>query len=82
LHKHILSFHDTQVAVFEWCIMAGSRVNYPSKLSELIGEGMTEFPRRLRCDGAHDNPIPFECRHPQSPSRGVRSSVTLTVENR
>ena len=27
LHKHILSFRDTQVAVFEWCIMSGSRVN-------------------------------------------------------
>lgn len=46
LRKQMLSFRDTQVAVFEWCIMSGSRVNYPSKTSELIGHGMTEFPRR------------------------------------
>ncbi len=46
LHKQVLSFRDTQVAVFEWCIAAGSRVNYPSKVSELIGAGVTEFPRR------------------------------------
>jgi hypothetical protein len=46
LRKHVLNLRDTQVAVFEWCILSGSRVNYPSKVSELIGHGMTEFPRR------------------------------------
>jgi hypothetical protein len=46
IRKKILAYRDTHVAVFEWCIMAGSRVNYPSKVSELPGEGLTEFPRR------------------------------------
>ena len=46
LRKQMLSFRDTQMAVFEWCIASGSRVNYPSKVSELIGKGVTEFPRR------------------------------------
>lgn len=46
LRKQMLSYRDTQVSVFEWCIAAGSRVNFPSKVSELIGEGVTEFPRR------------------------------------
>jgi glycosyl hydrolase family 10 len=46
LRKSMLSFKDTQVAVMEWCIIAGSRANYPSKVTELIGDGMTEFPRR------------------------------------
>lgn len=46
LRKRMLSFRDTQVAVFEWCIMSGSRVNYPSKSVELIGAGVKEFPRR------------------------------------
>lgn len=46
LEKEVRSFRDTPVAVFEWCIAAGSRVNYPSKVSELIGTGVTEFPRR------------------------------------
>jgi hypothetical protein len=46
LRKQMLSFRDTQVAVFEWCISAGSRVNYPSKVSELVGDGVTEFGRR------------------------------------
>lgn len=46
LRRQMLGFRDTQVAVFEWCIAAGSRVNYPSKVSELIGAGVTEFPRR------------------------------------
>lgn len=46
LRRQMLSFRDTQVAVFEWCIASGSRVNYPSKVTELIGDGVTEFPRR------------------------------------
>jgi hypothetical protein len=45
LRKQMLSFRDTQVAVLEWSIVAGSRVNYPSKVSELIGEGVKGFPR-------------------------------------
>lgn len=46
LKKAMLAYKDTQVAVMEWCIIAGSRANYPSKVTELIGAGMTEFPRR------------------------------------
>ncbi len=46
LRQQMLSFRETQVAVFEWCISAGSRVNYPSKVSELIGDGVTDFGRR------------------------------------
>ena len=46
LRQAMLAYRDTQVAVMEWCMIAGSRANYPSKVTELIGEGMTEFPRR------------------------------------
>lgn len=46
LKKQMLRFRDTQVGVFEWCIAAGSRVNFPAKSCELIGTGVTEFPRR------------------------------------
>lgn len=46
LRKAMLAYKDTQVAVMEWCMIAGSRANYPSKVTELIGDGMTEFPRR------------------------------------
>ncbi len=46
LRKAMLAYKDTQVAVMEWCVIAGSRANYPSKVTELFGEGMTEFPRR------------------------------------
>lgn len=46
LRRQMLSFRDTQVAVFEWCITAGSRVNYPTKVSELVGDGVQEFGRR------------------------------------
>lgn len=46
LRAHILSYRDTPVAVFEWCITSGSRVNYPSKVSELLGTGVTDFGRR------------------------------------
>lgn len=46
LRNQMLRFRDTQVGVFEWCIAAGSRVNFPAKSCELIGTGVTEFPRR------------------------------------
>jgi hypothetical protein len=46
LRKAMLAYKDTQVAVMEWCVIAGSRANYPSKVTELIGSDMTEFPRR------------------------------------
>lgn len=46
LKKQMLRLRGTQVGVFEWCIAAGSRVNFPSQTSELIGTGVTEFPRR------------------------------------
>ncbi len=46
LRRQMLAYRDTQVAVLEWCVIAGSRSNYPSQETELIGAGMTEFPRR------------------------------------
>ncbi len=46
LRKQVMSFKDTQVGVFEWCVIAGSRANYPSKVTELIGTGVTDFGRR------------------------------------
>jgi hypothetical protein len=46
LKKQMLTFKDTKVGVMEWCMIAGSRSNYPSKVTELYGTGMTEFPRR------------------------------------
>lgn len=56
LKQQVLRFRDTQVGVFEWCIAAGSRVNFPSQTCELIGTGVTEFPRRgdkLAADTLH-----------------------------
>ncbi|MCX6952920.1 MAG: family 10 glycosylhydrolase [Verrucomicrobia bacterium] len=46
LRRQMLSYRDTQVAVMEWCVIAGSRSNYPSTVTELIGDGLKEFPRR------------------------------------
>jgi hypothetical protein len=46
LRQQILVYRDTQVAVLEWCVTSGSRVNYPSRVSELLGDGVEEFPRR------------------------------------
>lgn len=46
LRRQIALYADTSVAVFEWCITSGSRVNYPSQTSELIGAGITDFGRR------------------------------------
>lgn len=46
LKEQVLALRDTQVGVLEWCVISGSRANYPSKTTELIGHGMTEFPRR------------------------------------
>lgn len=46
LRRQVASYRDTQVAVLEWCILSGSRTNFPSRTTELIGAGVTEFPRR------------------------------------
>lgn len=46
LRKQVASYADTSVAIFEWCITSGSRVNFPSQTSELIGAGITDFGRR------------------------------------
>ncbi|MBI5768481.1 MAG: family 10 glycosylhydrolase [Verrucomicrobia bacterium] len=46
LRAHVLTYRDTPLAIFEWCITSGSRVNYPSKVTELIGTGITDFGRR------------------------------------
>ena len=45
LRRQIASYADTSVAVFEWCITSGSRVNFPTPASELIGAGVTDFGR-------------------------------------
>eukprot|EP01031_Cornospumella_fuschlensis_P014082 gene14082-biopygen11909 len=46
LRRQVATYADTSVAVFEWCITSGSRVNFPSATSELIGAGLTDFGRR------------------------------------
>lgn len=46
LRRQVALYADTSVAVFEWCITSGSRVNFPSATSELIGAGITDFGRR------------------------------------
>jgi hypothetical protein len=46
LRKQGAVFKDTQVAIMEWCITSGSRVNFPSKEVELVGTGVTDFGRR------------------------------------
>ncbi len=46
LRRQVASYADTSVAVFEWCITSGSRVNFPTPASELIGTGVTDFGRR------------------------------------
>ena len=46
LRAHVLTYRDTPLAVFEWCITSGSRTNFPAKSTELIGAGVTNFGRR------------------------------------
>ena len=46
LRQQVASYADTSVAVFEWCITSGSRVNFPTPASELIGASVTDFGRR------------------------------------
>ena len=46
VRRRILRLRDTQVAVLEWCVTCASRVNYRSRATELVGDGVTEFPRR------------------------------------
>ncbi len=46
LRTQVLRFRDTPVAVLEWCIVQGSRTNFPSRAIELVGAGQTEFGRR------------------------------------
>lgn len=46
VREQILKYRDLPVAVFEWSFLAGSRANYPSRVTELVGTGMTDFPRR------------------------------------
>lgn len=56
LRQQIRGFADVPVAVLEWCIASGSRTNFPARSTELIGSGVTEFPRRgdkLAADTLH-----------------------------
>ena len=46
LRNAVRRLDDTPVAVLEWCVVSGSRTNFPSRTTELIGAGMKEFPRR------------------------------------
>ncbi len=46
LRKQMQLFKDTQVAVMEWCITSGSRVNFPAKTAELVGTAVQEYGRR------------------------------------
>lgn len=46
LEDHMHQWTQTAITVFEWNVTCGSRVNYASEFSELMGEGVEEFPRR------------------------------------
>lgn len=46
LRARVRSLADTPVAVLEWCIVSGSRANFPAQSVELVGTGVTDFPRR------------------------------------
>jgi hypothetical protein len=46
LHDKILTYRDTHVTVLQWCISLGGRVNYPSRVTEILGTGVKEYPRR------------------------------------
>ncbi len=46
IREKIARYQGTHVRIFEWCITMGSRANYPSQVTEIMGTGMTEFPRR------------------------------------
>lgn len=39
LRKHPERFRDTHLWIYQWGVMLGTKVNYPSKVSELCGEG-------------------------------------------
>ncbi len=45
IERYVSKYKSTRVGILEWCVN-GSRVNYPSKVAELIGHGCTDFPRR------------------------------------
>ncbi len=46
LRAMVARLRDTPVAVLEWCIVQGSRTNFPSRAVELVGDGRAEFGRR------------------------------------
>jgi len=46
IHEKILAYRDTHVTHFQWCISMGGRVNYPSRVTEILGAGVKEYPRR------------------------------------
>lgn len=39
LRKHPQRFRNTHLWIFQWGVMLGTKVNYPSKVAELCGEG-------------------------------------------
>ncbi|MEW6358364.1 MAG: hypothetical protein AB1696_18670 [Planctomycetota bacterium] len=41
LRKHPQRFRDTHLWIYQWGVMLGTKVNYPSKVVELCGEGAT-----------------------------------------
>jgi len=45
VNNYVAKYRGSGVTILEWCVGSG-RVNYPSKVTELIGHGCTEFPRR------------------------------------
>jgi len=46
IRKKILAYRDTHVTVLQWCISTGGRVNYPTSVTEILGAGVKEYPRR------------------------------------
>lgn len=41
LRKAPRKLRGTQVGIYQWCVTSGTKVNYPSRIAELCGEGIS-----------------------------------------
>ncbi len=46
IERELEIYVGTYVSIFEWCVTIGGKANYPSKVTEVIGEDVRVFPRR------------------------------------
>jgi len=46
IERELEIYVGTYVSIFGWCVTVGSKANYPSKVTEVIGEDVRVFPRR------------------------------------